>query len=89
MSVDPVMRAIVCRVPFFDFTIDALATATGLAQQRLAVTVNTLVQMGLLLWEKDDKGRMLITPRSKQARRFMAGWADDWCAGDDQCGVAP
>ena len=88
MLVDPVMRTIVCRVPFMNFTIDALATATGLIPERLTVSVNKLVTMKLLVLAKDGNGNTLIIPKSQQARHFMKTWADDWCVGDDQCGTA-
>ncbi len=87
MSVDPVMRTIVCRVPFMSLTMDALVTATGLTRPKLMLSVNRLVDMSLLRWARDDQGNMLIIPVSELARRFMGGWADYWCVGDDQCGV--
>ncbi len=89
MSVAPVMRTIVCRVPFINFTVDALATATGLTPDRLMFSVNKLVSMDLLVLAKDGNGNTFIIPKSQQARHFMRSWSDDWCTGDDQCGAAP
>ena len=61
MSVDPVMRTIVCRVPFMSLTMDALVTATGLTRPKLMLSVNRLVDMspGLVFCPPSDQGEVI------------------------------
>ena len=84
---DPVMRAVVCRVPLVNFTLDAMMTATGLSRERLVLALNMLTNMGLVAWEPNAQGDHVIRPASDEAREAMLSWADYWCVGDDQCGV--
>lgn len=85
---DPVLRTIVCRVPFLDFTLEAMVTATGLSRERLVLAINVLKEMGLITLELGNGGRPVIRPASEEARDAMLSWSDYWCVGDDQCDVA-
>jgi len=84
---DPVLRTIVCRVPFLNFTLEAMVTATGLSRERLVLAINVLKELGLVTWEPNNGGHRLIKPASDEARDAMLSWSDYWCVGDDQCGV--
>lgn len=84
---DPVLRTIVCRVPYTKFTVDNLAKATGLAPITIAHGVSELVDKGLVRFDSGADGTVTIVPNGRSARETMRGWANDWCTSDDHCGV--
>ncbi len=81
----PILRTIVCRVPFTDFTLESLAKATGIPKDRLAAGVNELVLMGLVRWRRGEQN--WIQPASEDARKKMLKSADDWCGSNESCEV--
>ena len=84
---DPAKRAIVCRVPFFNFTPKAMIRATKLPQTRLMHAVNELEGMGLVTLV-EERGYLQVAPASEDARVKMRRWADNWCVSDDTCGLS-
>ncbi len=84
---DPVVRTIVCRIPFTVFTLEAMALATGIPKHRIAHAVNKLKTMDLANWGLDKDGNIVIVPQSASVRREMIRWTDHWCTGDDQCEI--
>ena len=84
---DPVLRSIVCRVPFANFTIEAIMRATKIPGPRLKRAVQRLEAMKLI--EVVRKGNVMrIVPANEGARAKMREWANKWCTSDDECGVA-
>ncbi len=87
INTSPVVRAIVCRAAFMDFTLGSLAAATGIPERQLALGVNELLAMGLVRWSRGEGTRVWIQPASEKAREKMREWADDWCASDASCEI--
>ncbi len=86
---DPVLRAIICRVPYMDFTIESIAWATKFSLTRIQSAVVELRNMGLVIAGDEHDGDMLIRPESTEARAIMRHWAEDWCdSSDAECAVA-
>ncbi len=85
---DPALRAIVCRVPYTDLTIEALARATKLSPVQILSAFVELRNMKLVTTGKAQDGEMLIRPKSEDTRARMRHWAEYWCARNDECGVA-
>jgi hypothetical protein len=83
----PILRTIVCRLPFTDITIEGLAKATGLDPIKIAHGVSALVDKGLVRIEPVAGGTVKIVPNGERARDTMRKWANDWCTSDDSCGV--
>lgn len=84
---DPAKRAIVCRVPFFNFTPKAIVRATRLPQARLMRAAIDLEAMGLVSLV-EERGHLQFAPASEDARVKMRRWADNWCVNNDTCGVS-
>ena len=84
---NPVLRAIVCRVPYTDITIDGLAKAAGVDPIKIAHGVSELVDRGLIRIEPVAGGTIKIVPNGRRARDTMRDWANNWCASDESCGV--
>ena len=84
---DPVLRSIVCRVPYEDFTVEAIMRATKIPGPRLKRAVQLLERMGLV--EVVQNGNVMrLVPASEKAREKMRRWSEQWCVGDDACSVA-
>ena len=86
---DPLLRTIVCRVPYADFTIGTLAKATGKPPIAIAIGASKLVDRGLVRLERDAAGNIKVVPNGDDARVRMRKWADDWCIGDENCSAQP
>ncbi len=85
LNADPVMRTIVCRLPYTDFSASAMVRATRIPLPRLMRAAYELQDMGLVA--VDHEGEIArLRPASKRARAKMRDWAFTWCAGDDSCG---
>ena len=84
INADPVKRAIVCRVPFFNFTPEAMMRATNLTRERLMRAVRELEAMGLVRVVVEN-GREQVTVSSETVRARLRAWAKDWCSSDDKC----
>ncbi len=84
---DPVLRSIVCRVPFANFTIEAIMRATKIPGPRLKRAVQRLENMNLINVVRQGNV-MRIVPANEKARAKMREWANKWCTSDDECGVA-
>lgn len=84
ISADPVMRTIVCRVPYGDFTDGAIAQATSIARPRLLRAAYELQNMGLIAVDHDG-GNVRFRPASPSAGERMRAWAYEACANDDGC----
>ena len=87
INTDPVLRAIVCRIPFMNFTAAALTKATRLSRTRIMHAVGDLMDMGLVKQVTGENGRTIIVPTSDEARQKLRRWVYDWCANDDTCEV--
>ena len=84
ITADPVIRTIVCRVPYGDFTDGAIARATNIPRPRLLRAAYQLQNMGLVTVDYDS-GNMRIRPASTIAGERMRAWAYDACANDNSC----
>ncbi len=84
---DPVMRTIICRVPFSDISPESLYRATKLPVPRIMQALKELQGMGLVIFDRNLNGRLVIAPASRYARSKMRRWSYDWCGGGDECGV--
>jgi hypothetical protein len=84
---DPVLRAILCRIPFQHFTLEALHLATGVPRQRLLRGAERLAAMNLVRLEPDEGEWISIVPYDGEVEKKMRAWAYDWCASDESCGV--
>lgn len=87
VNVDPVLRAIVCRVAYTDITPDNIIMATGMTSKQLKHGIRQLETIELVT-TKVEGGVTRITPASEEARVQLRKLADDWCVDDDECGVA-
>ena len=87
VNVDPVLRAIVCRVAYTDITPDNIVMATGMTAKQLKRGIKQLETIELVT-TRIEGGVTRITPASEEARRQLKKLADDWCVNDDECGVA-
>ena len=87
VNADPVLRAIVCRVAYTDITPDNIIMATGMTSKQLKRGIKQLETIELVT-TKLEGGVTRIAPASEEARAQLRKLADDWCASDDECGVA-
>ena len=69
INTDLVLRAIVCRVPFTDISVNALLKATKLPGPRVMRGVRELKNLGLVRVEGTDE--KTIKPASQEARKKM------------------
>lgn len=86
VGASPLLRQIVCRIPDQPFEVSMLAKALGLPEHTVFDGVQLLERMGLTAVQKKNNGRIVV-PRSPLAQTIMRKWADEWCVGDDSCGV--
>ena len=84
---DPVLRTIVCRLSFTNFTLTTLVLATGVPRDLVAHAVQELSEMELANWAYDETGKIFIVPASEEARLMMREWANRWCSSDEACAV--
>ncbi len=84
---DPVMRAVVCRVPFMDYTLEALMRATKLSEKEIKRAIRQLEVIQLVTTFRKG-GATHVAPADEEAREALRKWAQEWCASDDECGVA-
>lgn len=82
---DPVLRTIVCRIPYTNFTLDTLARATRINSERIASALGELVVMGLVTLRTEPQGDVVVTPASESAQSLMREAAEKWCNGSDDC----
>ncbi len=84
---DAAMRAVVCRVPFIDFTLKRLTRATKISQKKLKDAIEKLDVVGLVA-TSGKGGAMRISPANEEARDKLRSLAREYCTSDDECGVA-
>ncbi len=83
---DPVLRAIVCRVPFSNYSLDALTMGTKIPKDQFERAIDKLKRRGLIATSR-NRGITMIFPASEDAREAMRRFAMDWCTPDGECGV--
>ena len=86
ISLDPVMRQIVCRVAYEPFSPDSLSRAMRVSGTKIWNAVDKLSWMGLVN-VRVNMDLNLVVPASDRARDLMRRWAESWCMSDDSCGV--
>ena len=86
LSLDPVLRQIVCRVAYEPFSPDSLSRAMHVSGTKIWSAVDRLSWMGLVN-VRVNTGFNLVVPTSDRARDLMRRWAESWCTNDDSCGV--
>ncbi len=85
----PVRRAIICRVPFANLTVNDLAEILTKPVPRLVQAVTVLQDLGLVTQTMNKNGDQIISPANETARSRMCQWAYDWCDIDDECAPRP
>ena len=83
---DPVLRAIVCRVPFSSWSVDAIKLATKIPDDRLNEAIKRLSDLELIASERKN-GVTTLIPASEEAKNWMQKYAVDMCATDVECGI--
>ena len=86
VGMSPLLRQIVCRVPFQRFEVSALARALQLPERSVLDGVQLLERMGLIALKDEYEGRM-VAPANLKSAEMMRRWALEWCNSDDACGV--
>ena len=86
VDADPVLRAIVCRVPFSSWSLDAIKLATKISDERLEEAIKRLKDLELIISERKH-GVTSLLPASEEARKWMQEYAEDMCASDNTCDV--
>ena len=86
VSLDPVLRQIVCRVAYGAFSPDSLIRAMRVSGTKVWSAVDKLKWMGLVK-VRVGTGYDLVLPASDRTRDMMRRWAESWCMTDDTCGV--
>ncbi len=86
VGMSPLLRQIVCRVPFQKFEVSALARALGLPEPTVFEGVQLLDRLGIAALKDAYEGRVIV-PKSPRSNEMMRRWAYDWCDSDDKCGV--
>ncbi len=87
INADPVLRAIICRIPFQEFTLETIHRATGISRARLLRAVDELGALGLVRAIPIEGEFLRIEPRNGDVLKKMRAWAYDWCASDEHCEV--
>lgn len=85
IRLDPVLRAIVCRVPYTEISPNKLAWAIRATPNRMMEAIVELERMGLIKMEPPFKFDGNIVPASRHALDQMRRWAEEWCTSDDKC----
>ena len=85
---DPIMRAIVCRVPYGNFTPKTISMATNLSPQRIMLAIAELEAWGLIYIVGTERWEGLIVPASGKTREKLRGWSQGWCISDDSCEIS-
>ena len=86
VGMSPLLRQIVCRVPFQRFEVSSLARALQLPEPSVLHGVQLLERMGLIALKDEYEGRMVV-PANLNSANMMRRWAFEWCDSDDTCGV--
>ena len=86
VGMSPLLRQIVCRVPFQRFEVSALARALGLLEPTVLHGIQLLERLGLVALKDEYEGRM-VAPANLKSAELMRRWAFEWCDSDDTCGV--
>ena len=88
INMDPILRQIVCRVSYQAFEIAVLARTLGLKEKKVREAVAKLKEMGLIEVRNLEQLE-LIVPTNAKSGAAMRRFAREWCASEDECGVAP
>lgn len=83
LNMDPVKRAIICRVGYQPFAIHSIWRATKIPEGRIRNAAHELEELKLVRLNGD-----VISPRDETARDKMRRFAEKWCASDDRCEIA-
>ncbi len=86
ISLDPILREIVCKVAYQPFAVDMLTRSMHVSGKKIRDAVDKL-QMAGLVKIMVSEGYDLVAPASDEARVFMRRWAGSWCTNDDSCEV--
>ena len=79
----PIMRQIACRVGFQTFSKDALLQALKVSEAELDKALRKMRRMELVRVRQG-----MVLPFGDYSAKLMRRWANEWCSGDDDCGVA-
>lgn len=85
VNLDPVLRTIVCRIAYAEFSPQSLARAIRATPNKIMDAVAELERMKLIQVNPPFSFRGIIVPASRQARDLMRLWADHWCVRDNKC----
>ena len=86
INLDPVLRAIVCRVPFTNWSLDALMLGTKISRERFERGAGLLEGIGLITIYRAN-GITLLKPASNKIRAEMRKWAYEWCTSEERCEI--
>lgn len=85
INTDPVLRAIVCRIPYAHFTPKTLTMAIANSPERVLHALRILEGRSLIMIVGAERWDGLIVPTSEEARQKMRDFAQRWCRDDDEC----
>ena len=88
INLDPVLRTIVCRIAYADFSPRTLSWAIKATRKKTMSALAELERLELIKLMPSHDFEGVIAPASEQARERMRHWADEWCASDDKCDVS-
>lgn len=86
INTDPVLRQIVCRLPYHGIEVTEHARNLGISEIDVWKAGLELNKMGLVDIRHFEQFRMLI-PKSEAAKEMMRRWAERWCVTDESCRV--
>ena len=84
---NPLERSIVCRLPYTDVSVRSLSLATGHTKRQITYAAAKLQDWGLVKLRPGEGGYPTIVPANEKSRELMRGWANQWCAQDNECGI--
>ena len=87
ITLNPILRQIVCRIAYQSFTRPALVKAMGVHYKAVAEAVDRLIFMGMAKIVPTE-GESLVAPYNEKVGQMMRLWAMEWCNSDEACSVS-
>ncbi len=84
---DPLQRAIACRVPYGNVSVESVALATEHTKHQIIYAATNLRDRGLVKFIFNGPYPTIV-PANERSRELMRKWAEQWCVSDDKCDVS-